>query len=111
MWEPYGFGQTFGSILPSDCDNLVVVHVVNTHPSRSQRGMRSVRAFTLHCMNYNIVFQACHVSGVNNELADALSHQQIDWFRALAPGAQVRPERLSQEVWSTRGLKLTGQSA
>ena len=46
--------------------------------------MRLVRAFTLHYLKYNIVFQGCHMPGIKNELADALSHQQINLFRALA---------------------------
>ena len=46
------------------------------------------------------MFQACHVHGVGNELADALSRQQIGRFRELAPEAQVCSGILPLEVWS-----------
>ena len=91
------------------CDNMAVVHAVNTLTPRFQRVMRLMRAFTLCCFSYNIVFQAHHVPGVNNELAVALSLQQIDRFRALAPGAQAQPEILPQEVWNIGGVKFSNR--
>ena len=75
--KPYGFEQTFEPILPSlfGVTTWALIHVVNTLTARSQSVMRLVRAFTLCCLSYNIIFQSCHVPGVNNKLADALSYQ------------------------------------
>ena len=87
---------------------MAVVHVVNTLLSKSEKVMRLMRVFTLHCLEYNILFQACHIHGAENELADALFCQQIDRFRALGLEAHLRPEILPQEVWSLGELRPTG---
>ena len=84
----YGCGQTFGpSAITFWFDNMSMVHVVNTLSSKSVRVIGLIRAFTLRCSEYNIVFWACHIPGIENELAGALSHQQIDRFRELASDA------------------------
>ena len=77
---------------------MVLVPIVNNLTSKSVGVMRLMRVISLHCLEHNIVFQACHVPGIENELADALSCQHINRFRELAPEAQARPELLPQEV-------------
>ena len=51
----------------------------------------------------HIVFHAKHIPGVDNTLADALSHQQMHWFRALVPGAQSHLDILPDEIWNLGG--------
>ena len=55
------------------CDNQAVVHIVNSLISHSERVMALVRAFTLWALKFNILIQAWHVPGVDNNLADALA--------------------------------------
>lgn len=84
--------------------NLAVVHIFNSLSSCYDRVIQLVCAFTLCCLRLNILFRARHVPRLKNELADALSHQQMERFRSLASRAQ--PDVLPLEVWSTGGQKL-----
>ncbi len=68
-------------------DNLAVVHIINGQTSQCNRIMHLVRLFVLHCLRYNIVFRAEHISGFTNVLADSLSRFQMERFRAAAPEA------------------------
>ncbi|XP_053161001.1 uncharacterized protein LOC128349104 [Hemicordylus capensis] len=74
------------------CDNQATVQVIDRQTSRSPRVMILVRAFVLACLHNNIQFLACHVPGVQNSLADALSRFQVQRFRQLAPEAEHQPE-------------------
>ena len=82
------------------CDNQAVVRVVNRQASRSERVMRLVRKFVLTCLEANILFSARHIPGVDNDVADALSHFQEERFRTLAPSASATPEEFPEELWS-----------
>jgi hypothetical protein len=42
----------------------------------------------------NIIFRARHIEGKNNEIANAISRQQWDRFRRLAPQAQANPREI-----------------
>ena len=85
------------------CNNQEVVHIVNSLTSRFQRVMGLVRALRLHCLQFSIIFNARHVPGIDNTLADALSSQQIDRFSVLVPGAQFHLEVIPDEVWNLGG--------
>lgn len=81
------------------CDNIAVVHIVNTMTSKSDRVMVILRAFTLLCLKLNVIVRSAHVSGVFNNLADALSRLQIQKFRKLAPEAEPMPEPIPHHLW------------
>ena len=81
------------------CDNLAVVCIINNLTSHSERVMALVRAFTLRALQFNVLVHARHVPGLENRVADALSRQQMDLFRELAPRAKELPEVLPVEVW------------
>lgn len=81
------------------CDNIAVVHIVNTMTSKSDRIMVLLRALTLVCLRLNIVVKATHVSGVKNKLADALSRLQILKFHTLAPDAEPMPDQVPDHLW------------
>ncbi len=72
------------------CDNISVVHIVNTKRSSFKSIMKLVRALTLITMRYNFYFRAQHVSGSSNEIADSLSRFQVQRSRTLAPWANTR---------------------
>ena len=65
------------------CDNLTVVHIINTLSSRSKKVMRLVRTFVLRILQFNIIVHTQHIPSI----ADTLSHQQT-----LALGACRWPE-------------------
>ena len=68
-------------------NNLAVVHIVNRQSSLCERIMHLVRLFVLHCLRFNIIFKAVHVTGVSNDVADSLSRFQMDRFWEAAPHA------------------------
>lgn len=79
------------------CDNMAVVQVINSLSSKSDCVMGLVRAFTLCCLQLNLLFLAKHVPGIENGVADALSHKQMERFDWLAPDADLEPVHI-QEV-------------
>ena len=66
-------------------DNRALVDIINTQTSKSKRVMALMRPFILYTLQNNIIFRARHIEGKNNEIADAISRQQWDRFRRLAP--------------------------
>ena len=87
------------SVMQFWCDNLAVFHVINSLTSKLVWMMWLVRAFVLHALQYNIVFHARHIPGLDNSITKALSHQQNEWFRVLVPGAYKWPKVLPAEIW------------
>jgi len=64
-------------------DNEAVVSVINSQTSKDENLMILVRRLVLICLKFNIVFQAKHVPGAKNTLADLLSRQKLDQFKQL----------------------------
>ena len=75
-------------------DNRALVDIINTQTSKSKRVMALMRPFILYTLQNNIIFRARHIEGKNNEIADAISRQQWDRFRRLAPQAQANPREI-----------------
>ena len=62
-----------------------------------------VRAFVLYCLRHNILFNAVHLPGVYNNIADALSRLQVDKFKFLDKDAELEPtvpQHLLPENWA-----------
>lgn len=53
--------------------------------------MKLHHSLVLACLQYNVLFQAEHISGRKNVLADALSRQRIDKFKELSPHSSPSP--------------------
>ena len=81
------------------CDNLAVVHIVNSMTSKSDRVMTILRAFTLQCLKLNIAVKAQHVSGICNQIADSLSRFHFQKFRQLAPEADSIQTAVPDYLW------------
>ena len=64
-------------------DNLALVEVLNKQQSKEKKVMILMRKLVLKCMQYNILFNSKHISGVKNDLADSLSRLQINRFQQL----------------------------
>ena len=84
--------------------NEALVHVIN---KQSCKDKVFVCQMVLLCLKFNILFKAKHIPGVKNNLADALSHLQVQKFRQLAPASMDRspadiPVHLWPENWSLR---------
>ena len=59
------------------CDNISVVHALNSFTSRNVNLMKILRPLVLCLLRNNISFKACHIPGVTNILCDKLSRQQV----------------------------------
>ena len=81
IWHPFLAGKR----LQFWYDNQSVVSIINSGHSKVPRIMELVRKLVLLSMQHNFLVRARHVSGVSNEVADALCRFQMQPFRALAP--------------------------
>ena len=87
IWHPFFTGKR----LQFWCDNESVVAIINSGHSKAPCVMYLVRFLVLISMKHNFLVRARHVSGVSNDIADALSRFQMQRFRALAPDADQNP--------------------
>ena len=72
-------------------DNEAVVHILNSRTSRDPGIMHILRSLLLAAAQFNFTFTSCHVPGVQNKIADALSRFNWQVFHQLAPRAQSIP--------------------
>ena len=70
IWFPYFTGKR----IQFWCDNKSVVAILNSGRSRAPRIMDLLRFLVVISMKHNFFIRACHVPGLSNEIADALSH-------------------------------------
>ena len=82
-------------------DNAAVVSVINRRTSKCPKVMSLVRVLVLECLRYNIVFNAKHIPGVYNSIADALSRFQVHRFHKLAPNADKAETPCTPLTWDT----------
>jgi len=94
------WGQNFrNKRVAFHCDNIAVVHAINTMTSKCDNVMVLLRALTLRCMKYNIMVRAEHIPGKHNIITDSLSRFQMTIFRKHAPFAQREPEPMPSHLW------------
>nr|XP_006822332.1 PREDICTED: uncharacterized protein LOC102808029 [Saccoglossus kowalevskii] len=70
------------------CDNLATVHIINKGRSKSPAIMKLMRRLVITAASSNFMFQAEHIPGKINHIADALSRFQVRRFREAAPTAE-----------------------
>lgn len=69
------------------CGNQAVVSIINAKSSKIPRIMDLLRPITLFTLQHNFTLTAVHLAGLQNGVADSLSHFQMERFRELAPEA------------------------
>ena len=79
-------------------DNYSVVHILNARTSRDHHLMVLIRSLLGVAARYNFTFEALHITGVNNPVADALSRFNWQVFRQLAPDSSPTPTPISEET-------------
>lgn len=79
-------------------DNMALVHILNNNTSKDKKIMVLVRSLVVKCMLNNIMFKAVHIEGKINQLADALSRQQVSRFKELAPWTDQSPTPLPHHI-------------
>lgn len=73
------------------CDNLPIVQAWEGRRSKQPRVMSLLRKLFLTAARNNFTITMRHLPGKTNEIADALSRNQLDRFFSLAPQAQRMP--------------------
>ena len=65
-------------------DNKALEHVINKQSCTDKSWMFFIRKLVLVCLQHNI-FEAKHIKGIHNNLADSLSRLQVQIFQCSAP--------------------------
>ena len=84
------------------CDNQAVVKIWESGSTRAKEAMALVHLLYYCAVRYNINVYIVYIAGVNNEIADCLSHFQQDKFRRLVPLANPVPDNIP--VWPTQSF-------
>ena len=66
------------------CDNMSVVHMINSGVSKCPNCMVLLRLITLQSLKFNVVVKAKHVQSASNQFADLISRLEYKKFRQLA---------------------------
>ena len=81
------------------CDNMGVVHMINSTVSKCPECMHLLWLLTLNNLKFNRRVTALYVTSKNNFLSDALSRNQMARFWKLGPHMNPHPDVISQEIW------------
>ena len=73
------------------CDNMSVVHIINSGTSRDENIMHLVRELLLVSIRFDFRVAAAHLPGRTNLIADALSRFNFQEFHRLTPTANHTP--------------------
>ena len=87
-----------GKTILARCDNAAVVAIINQGNSKDPECMHLMRclAFIAAQFNFNII--ASHIKGSDNDLADAISRNNLGYFFSRYPQASCTPTALPQEL-------------
>jgi hypothetical protein len=62
-------------------DNMALVSIINKQTTKDTGILQLLRRMVLVCLKHNILFQAIHIPGCCNILADLLSRSKFDHFK------------------------------
>ena len=79
-------------------DNAAVVAILCARSSKVPVLMHLLRELLLCAARFGFTFTSCHVPGLQNKIADALSRFHWQEFRQLAPEAQPSPCQIPQPL-------------
>ena len=80
------------------CDNAAVVAIVNSGTSRDQDAMHLMRCLAFIMAKFNFLLVASHIRGIENDLADALSRDNVHYFHSNYPQAKAAPTVIPQSL-------------
>ncbi len=87
-----------GQIVLARCDNAAVVTIIGKGSSRDKEAMHLVRCLAFIQAEFELVLVASRIKGVENVMADALSRDKLDKFRARCPQAAVEPTAIPEAL-------------
>lgn len=76
----------------SDC--LPVVQAIEKGSTPKRKLMQLLRHLQTLAARHAFVFRCVHIAGLDNQLADALSRNDLQGFRRLCPQANLTPEQI-----------------
>ena len=79
-------------------DNFSLVYIINKQSSKDPCIMKLLRFMILHCLKYNILFRAKHLTSKENKLSDLLSRLQVQQFKQLHQTAEKFPTEIPDSV-------------
>ena len=80
------------------CDNAAVVSVIDKGSSKEPDVMHLLRCLAFIQARYQFNLIAAHIKGENNNLADALSRDNVGYFLSHYPQAQKQPTPVPIEL-------------
>ena len=83
-----------GLLVRFQCDNSAVVAPLNVGAVCNDPLMHLMRCLSFVSAKFNFVFSSCHIRGIDNSLADALSCDNLPLFLHSRPQAQMTPTPL-----------------
>ena len=82
------------------CDNMSVVHMINSNTSSCKNCMVLIRIIVMHSLINNVRIYARHISGVANVRSDLLSRKKFHKFWEMSGDTfQTKPTKLPELIW------------
>ena len=85
-----------GQSVQARCDNSAVVAILNWGNSNDSEVMHLMQCLVFIKARFQFDLFAVHISGVRNDLADALSRNKLNHFHAHLPQAAESPTPIPQ---------------
>ena len=92
----------------SYCDNVAVVAIISKGDCKEPQAMHLMQCLSFLKAKCQFSLFASHISGVNNDLADALSRDNLQYFLSHHPQAQSSPTSLPPELLDLTIIKKPG---
>ena len=89
----------------AQCDNTAAVACINSGTSRNPYAMQLRRCLSYLAATEQFAIWATHIPGVNNEAADALSRNNLPFFRLCCPQAQQQGSEVPPTIMDALLLK------
>ena len=89
------------------CDNQSVCAMVNNLTSSCKNCMVLLRMLTLDGLKANRRVHVNYISTWKNELADALSRNQMSRFCRLGPHMNQHPSKIAEQLWPIENIWLS----
>ena len=90
--------EWYGLTVQARCDNSAVVAILNWGNSQDPEVMHLIRCLAFIKAKFQICLFASHIQGIKNNLADALSRNNMSYFRIHHPQAETKPTPIPQEL-------------
>ena len=95
VWGRNWAGKTVRAL----CDNMAVVHIIRSRQSKEPNAMHLLRCLALIECSFQFSLVSRHIPGRHNDLADALSRDNLPHFLAHHPQAQPTPTPIPASLY------------